>query len=443
MDFSQYSIAAASTITVYVAYLLFRRSRNLRDIPGPLSPSWLFEEEHKRLRTALNNGFSASAVRTYLPIFERVAQTLTEQFDHFGGEASANLLPSLGRATLSTVTQAALGLSLDELGDEFISTNLLMMNMAGAPSPTKILQDAIMAFMPNAIRNFGRHLPIEPFKSLDKARFLSDKIGKSVIRDIRKAKSQGLDGVGAFYDQLVDRLQTNSLTEYDILEQTSLLLLAGQDTTANTLSFGFLELARNVEFQSQLREEIHASLGAGGGAAAYDNMPLLNAFLKETLRMYPAVSLSDRTAVQDHILPLSQPMMTTDGKQITEIPITKGQVVYLASGEYQRFDQFLLSQSRWGEDAHEFKPSRWLQDGPAHKGDSVGVYANLLSFYGGPRVCLGLLEMQVFVSELVGKFEFSLPIGDKSQTVCRVAFTLQPTLADGEKGALLAVKRVV
>ncbi|KAK7045291.1 cytochrome P450 [Favolaschia claudopus] len=516
MTISQYSLAAAGALAVYVAYVVFRPRRNLCDIPGPPSPSWLFgnmlqllttpiygeyefkwlrkygsvyrvkgcfgedrlmisdpaalqvilngrqyytmapgfensvqliydpgsailckEEEHKRLRGALNNGFTATAVRTYLPIFTRVADMLTEQFDAMAGQPAANLLPSLGRATLSAVTEAVLGLSLDDLGDEFISTNFLMVGMAATSSPARILQDAIMALMPNAIRNLARHLPIEPLKSLDRARFLSEKIGKSVIGDIRHAKSQGLEGVGAFYDELVG----STLSDSDVLDQTSLLLLAGQDTTANTFGFGILELARNSDLQAQLRAEIQSSLAAGSDTAVYENMPLLNAFIKETLRMYPTISVSERVAMQDHILPLSQPITTSQGKQITEIPIMKGQVVYLATGQYQR------SNSRWGEDAHEFKPSRWMDDGPAHKEDAVGGYANLLTFHGGSRICLGwrfaLLEMQVFITELLRKFEFSLPTDDHSQAVCRFATTLQPTLPNGEKGALVDLKRVM
>ncbi|KAK7045313.1 cytochrome P450, partial [Favolaschia claudopus] len=231
-----------------------------------------------------------------------------------------------------------------------------------------------------------------------------------------------------------------TLSEHEILEQTSILLLAGQDTTANTIGFGLLELARNIDLQDQLRAEIHSCLG-DGDIAVYENMPLLNAFIKETLRMYPAVSLSDKVAVQDHILPLSQPITTSSGKHITEIPIMKGQTVYLATGQYQRSNQ------RWGADAHKFKPSRWIDDRLAHKEDGVGGYANLMSFHGGSRICLGwrfaLLEMQVFISELVGKFEFSLPADDHSRTVCRYALTLQPTLRNGEKGALVALKRVM
>jgi cytochrome P450 len=43
--------------------------------------------------------------------------------------------------------------------------------------------------------------------------------------------------------------------------------------------FGLLELARNPEFQDQLRAEIHATRAASP-ILVYDSMPLLNAFIK-------------------------------------------------------------------------------------------------------------------------------------------------------------------
>jgi hypothetical protein len=45
------------------------------------------------------------------------------------------------------------------------------------------------------------------------------------------------------------------------------------------LAFGLVELAKHPEFQAQLRSEIHTVLGADR-SIAYDNMPLLNAFIK-------------------------------------------------------------------------------------------------------------------------------------------------------------------
>ncbi|KAK7064998.1 cytochrome P450 [Favolaschia claudopus] len=397
------------------------------------------EREHKRVRTPLNAGFTAAAVRSYIPIFERVAQTLTEQFEDIVSHAVGDISPLFGQATLAAVTEAVLGLSLNDLGDEFISTNLSLIKMTSNQSATQLLVDSVLRRIPVTIRDLASRIPVEPFKSIHKAKYLSDEIGMKVIQNSKNAKGQGLDGTCGFYGDLVDKT-CPTFSERDILDQTSLLLLAGQDTTANTLTFGFIELARNLDLQEQLRAEIHTSLGSGD-AKAYDGMPLLNAFIKEALRMYPPVAVSDRIATEDIVLPVSEPIITSQGTQISEIPILKGQVVYLGTAQYQR------SELRWGPDANEFNPSRWLKEGGALNGEGVSSYANLLSFFGGSRICLGwrfaLLEMQIFVCELVAKFQFSLPDEDHLNARCRYAFTIQPMLPNGKKAAFLKIKRVV
>ncbi|KAJ7824152.1 cytochrome P450 [Mycena leptocephala] len=151
------------------------------------------------------------------------------------------------------------------------------------------------------------------------------------------------------------------------------LLAADSDTTrkaltseeiANTIGFGLLELARNPELQEILRAEIHSAFGAAGfGNIAYDRMPLLNAFIKEALRFYPSI-------------------ISSTGGQISRIRVRKGQIVLVGIASYQRLE------SRWGEDAHQFRPSRWL-DGTVSKGEAIGPYANLLTFLGSPHTCLG------------------------------------------------------
>ncbi|KAK7007996.1 cytochrome P450 [Favolaschia claudopus] len=419
---------------------------------------WLVEErDHKRVRTPLNAGFTAAAVRSYIPIFERVAQILTEQFDDITSDSVGDVSPLFGQATLAAVTEAVLGLSLDDLGDEYISTNLKLMyefkgsafkdlvltimcrTMTANQSATQLLVDALLGWIPVPFRDLASRIPVEPFKFIHRAKYMSNEIGMKVIQNSKNAKSRGLDGTCGLYGDLVGNTGP-TFSERDIVDQTSLLLLAGQDTTANTLTFGFIELARNVDFQEQLRAEIHASLGSGD-AKTYDTMPLLNAFIKEVLRMYPAVAVSDRLATEDVVLPLSEPIITSQGTQISEIPILKGQVVYMGTAQYQR------SESRWGPDANEFNPSRWLKEGGALNGEGVSSYANLLTFFGGSRICLGwrfaLLEMQIFICELVAKFHFSLPDEDHLNARCRYAFTLQPVLPDGKKAAFLQIKRVM
>jgi len=207
---------------------------------------------------------------------------------------------------------------------------------------------------------------------------------------------------------------------------------------ANTLTFALLELAKAQGLQEKLRAEIHSTVGgARAGSVAYDTMPLLNAVIKESLRLYPAEPISERIVVQDTVIPLAHSITAAKGERVSHIPVRKGQIMTLAIASYQRLE------SHWGEDADEFNPSRWL-DGGAYKGEAVGPYANLLSFLAGPRICLGwrfvILEMQVFLCELVGKFSFALPADGPART--RWAATLLPIMCNGQKGAHLGIERI-
>jgi hypothetical protein len=96
-------------------------------------------------------------------------------------------------------------------------------------------------------------------------------------------------------------------------------------------------------------------------------------------------------ALEDTVIPLGDGMMTAKGEHISHLPIRKGQIVSLGIASYQQFVSYCQRdpdpinsffvlirrlKSRWGQDADEFKPSRWLNGG-ASKGEAVGPYANL------------------------------------------------------------------
>ncbi|KAJ7906227.1 hypothetical protein B0H13DRAFT_1550214, partial [Mycena leptocephala] len=99
---------------------------------------------------------------------------------------------------------------------------------------------------------------------------------------------------------------------------------------------------------------------------------------KEALRVYPAGPLLERIAVQDTVIPVINPIATSTGEYIAQIPVQKGQLVTLDVGCYQRLE------SRWGADAHEFRPSRWT-DGTTSNGEAIGPYANLSVYFAHVR----------------------------------------------------------
>ena len=120
-------------------------------------------------------------------------------------------------------------------------------------------------------------------------------------------------------------------------------MLAGQETTSNTLSWALLELAKQPHIQTRLRQEVHAmerTLRERGDAeftvADFEAMPYLQAVLKEILRFYPAVPHTFRQPLHDDVLPLSKPIRTRSGKVITEIPIAAGTSLILAVCSYNR-----------------------------------------------------------------------------------------------------------
>lgn len=134
-------------------------------------------------------------------------------------------------------------------------------------------------------------------------------------------------------------------------------MLAGHETTANTVNWALLELARHSEIQQRLRHEIWAKqsdLGHEIGVVDLDSMPYLQAVVKvlvycwfqrflidltihqETLRYHPVLPVTHRDASRDDVLPLSKPIRLTTGEVLHELPIPKGQKLTLSIAGYNR-----------------------------------------------------------------------------------------------------------
>ncbi|KAJ6456993.1 cytochrome P450 [Mycena vitilis] len=421
-------IAGSPTLLNMVGLVFGEKS--LMGIRGPI---------HKRLRTGFNVGFTAASMRDLQPIFEKHAHAITQQLEA-ADTTTIDILPFLGHAALAAIAEAALSYSMDDLGEEYVAANVKIMAASSSQSPGQLIADAVGAHLPTWLLRSAIHLPTNTFKVIRDAKHLAIELGKRVVQEKREAKQGGLDIDHDIFGRLLDPkgsdTSRNALTGEDLIDQTTIIMIAGQDTTANTLAFGLLELARNPEFQERLRTEIHSTFADGN--AAHDRMPLLNAFIKETLRFYPAEATTERMALEDTVIPLSESIITSKGERISQIPVRRGQVIIVGIGSYHRLE------SRWGKDAHQFRPSRWLE-GKVSKGEAIGPYANLLTFLGGPHTCLGwryaLLEMQIVICELVGKFSFALPENEGIRV--RVANTLVPTMSNGDKGMPLVVTRVM
>ncbi|KAJ6571206.1 cytochrome P450 [Mycena capillaripes] len=420
--------------------------------------SVIARSEHRRLRSALNVGFTAAAVRNYEPVFQKVAvmvrifinPALPKQktFEDFGAIRKVfryidgySPLTGYGDSGCDQRSIAVLGISIEDLGEDFVRNAMQFADMTATQSDGQILVDAIGGNLPAWVWHAAMYFPTTAAKVTRNVRYFADRTGRRVAHEKLAAAANGLEINTDVYGLLLtlkNSDHTRRLSVDDVAAQTTIILLAGQETTANAVAFGLLELARDPDFQIKLRAEIHSTVGEGEKKIAYDNMPLLNALIKETLRFYAAVALSDRVATEDTVIPLKEAILTETGERMSQIPVKKGQLVTVAIASYQRLP------TRWGDDADRFNPSRWL-DGRTFQGDAVSPYANLLSFNGGPRICLGwrfaILEIQVILCELVAKFSFA----EAENESIRVKYlnVLLPTVTSGEKALPLRISRIL
>ena len=77
--------------------------------------------------------------------------------------------------------------------------------------------------------------------------------------------------------------------------------VAGQETTANTLSFCFLEISKNPEIVKKAREEIDRVLGERTEVTYQDvnELKYCQAIFKESLRLFPPAAAISRFTPED------------------------------------------------------------------------------------------------------------------------------------------------
>ncbi|KAJ7055687.1 cytochrome P450 [Mycena amicta] len=395
-------------------------------------------DRHNYLRRIMNPWFSPRSVRSMLPIMTQTAQKLIDHWEVEGFvgrvvDISHTLhlaaLDILGEALLETTIHGLDGKSeLSRIQNELVDA----VSDAGKLSQ---LVEAIIAYIPDWLFRILLVLPLPRLGTLQEYIRVTDVMGHRLV--VAK-KASGEEGDGSFVGRLVSAKDFSQpwsgVREENIPVQIRSILIAGDRTSGDTLSWVIYRIAQMTDFQIALRKE-----SQDASEVDYDKRPLLNALINEVLRFYPALPLPERIALADCNLPLSTPITTRTGAQITQLPIRKGQDLYLAIASYHR------TKSIWGADAHEFRPSRWLGEEPPGKGVSImGPHGSLLSFLAGPGVCIGyrlaILEIQVLVSALVRTFTFALPPDDSVRP--SVAITMVPKTADGQQAVPVYIGRV-
>ncbi|XP_067428388.1 cytochrome P450 2K1-like isoform X2 [Thunnus thynnus] len=204
---------------------------------------------------------------------------------------------------------------------------------------------------------------------------------------------------------------TNSHFHNENLLYTVLnLFVAGTDTTATTLRWALLLMAKYPKIQDQVQEELSRVIGSRQVQVEdRKNLPFTNAIIHETQRLA-------------NISPMAIPHKTSRDITFQGYFIKKGTTVY------PLLTSVLYDESEW-EHPHSFHPAHFLnKDGKFVKRDAF------MPFSAGRRICLGeslaRMELFIFFTTLLQHFRFTTPPGvseDELDLTPRVGITLNPS----------------
>nr|AAL67905.1 cytochrome P450 monooxygenase pc-1 [Phanerodontia chrysosporium] len=234
-----------------------------------------------------------------------------------------------------------------------------------------------------------------PMRTVD--RYLTPIIERALAMS-RAAKQapQGEKEEVADGETLLDHLARYTTDPTILHDEILNIMIAGRDTTGGTLTFVIYFLTQHPDVLQRLRQEILDVVGPSN-LPTYDDikqMKYLRAVLNETQRLYPPVPWNMRYAVEDSIVPNSEP---------------EGKPWFIPAGASVSYSVHCMHRRKdyWGPDAEEFDPDRFL-DERLHKYLTPNPFI-FLPFNAGPRICLGQQfaynEMSFFLVKLLQTFE--------------------------------------
>lgn len=205
-----------------------------------------------------------------------------------------------------------------------------------------------------------------------------------------------------------------------VLGNIRMFLFAGHDTTASTISWALWHLATHQDIQTRLRDEVGPLFSQGSPSyAQLRQLPLLNAVMKETLRLNAPGGVG-RHATRD----------VTIGKGSSkEHILPKGAQVYI-------FPWFTHRLPMYWDRPDDFYPDRFLNDSVDYMKDIGSTRSDkktprrpFLPFSMGPRNCLGqqlaMAEIKATLAHFVHFYKFAPP-KDANEPLPLLLMTISP-----------------
>ena len=394
----------------------WRRLPSLRAVIQEMGLDGLFSAEGdtwRRQRRLVTAAFTPSTLKRYFPLIERITERLKEQLGQAARDGAwIDLQAMLMRYTVDVTASLAFGADVNTLqhGNGALQENIdkifpMLMRRIYAPFP-------LWRYVKRpADRVFDQHLAagheaVSGFIQAARERIKQNPALAERPTNLLEAMLVAQDADGA------------ALSEAEVTGNVFTMLLAGEDTTANTLAWTLHLLHQNPEAWRALVQDVDAALGADAVPHSFQQasgLAAVEACANESMRLRP---------VAPYLL-----LTNNVPAEVNGIALPAGTSVFclMRSGAVD---------ASVAADAAEFRPSRWRAADPAADETAAPsgnrqIQAASTPFGAGPRVCpgryLAMLEMKMVLAAIARNFDL-VEVGteDGAPPRERLDFTMAP-----------------
>lgn len=360
----------------------------------------------KAQRRMVMAAFDPAHVRNYFPALQRVSHRLAGRWlkaAHAGNDI--DLQADLMRFTVDTIAGLAFGAEVNTL-----------------ESDEDIIQRHLDKIFPAVFGRLFAPIPVWRYRKskADKALDVSVAALNVAIEGFIAQSRQALQTNPTLREHPTNLLEamlvaadepTSGIDDNQVAGNVLTMLLAGEDTTANTIAWMIHLLWRNPQALARATAEVREVCGDASDLTMEQmaNLDYVEACAHETMRLKPVAPQLPLQALRD--------------TQLGDVRVKAGQVV------------ISLMRRDGVSDAHvpnakAFDPDRWLAAGSA---TAAAQSAKRISmpFGAGPRICpgryLALLEMKMAMATLLGRFDIkAVDTPDGGEAAERLSFTMTP-----------------
>ncbi|KAI7905070.1 cytochrome P450 [Cokeromyces recurvatus] len=230
---------------------------------------------------------------------------------------------------------------------------------------------------------------------LKKSRMINPKLTEFLTGIINHRLNSDKEGRKDILQFLINSQQAENendrLTPDAIMAETVLFLIAGSETTSNSIGFAIIELLQNPNKLKKLYKEIDSIEMEEGQVVFYHeqlkHLPYLNAVINETLRL-------------DAVAAGSLPRITHKPTVLGHLILPKD-IIVLCNLYHVQTD------NKYWPNPYEFKPERWIEKDQIELNDLEAFFP----FSAGSRNCIGknfaLQEMRMALASLLKYFEIA------------------------------------